>query len=173
MHAVRTNVFRVSSSTYDKTILPILLQRYWWIPTVPVVTLFTVGCTVDNAYLYLALILSFASYPLAMLMVYSKLPLTLDARAQVLPHIVTISEDGLSMQRFSIHTDDEGRETYIPESACDVPAHKIAAISFSKDSIVVKLKSRRIEVMIIPEKAFPEAFHHQVYAIVDKLSKRI
>lgn len=168
-NAIRTNVFRVASSTYVKTIMLILLQRYWWIPTVPIAALVIAGCTVDDVYLYLALILFSVSYPAILLLVYSRHALTLEARAEVMPHAVTISENGLSVERFSIHTDD-GQETYIPESTDDIAAHKIAEISFGRDSIVVRLKGKRLNVIIIPEKAIPENIRRQAYMIVYKLS---
>ena len=172
-NAVRTNIFRVASSTYVKTIILILLQRYWWIPTVPIAALVIAGCTVDDVYLYLALILFTVSYPAILLLVYSRHALTLEARAEVMPHAVTISENGLAVERFCIQTDDDDQETYIPESTDDVPAHKIAEISFGRDSIVVRVKGRRLGVMIIPEKAIPENHRRQAYMTAYQLSERI
>ena len=148
-----TSIFSVSAATYVSTIMNRWIEKWWWILAIPSLFFIALGATHSQEFYYVAIMFTFLMYPGIMMLVYANHAVTVDACAEILPHRISFFPEYISIEHFTVETDEEGNENYLHTKTADIPYISITNYTDTGKAIILEREYDRMSVIIIPNKA--------------------
>lgn len=149
--------FRIEPRRYIKTIASRCLWRYGWIAAIPLAIVFALSLT-DIRFIYLALMIIFVAYPMALMLLYYNYALKPQAVAATLNHHLEYDNDCII-----VVFDEEHplARTY------DIKWSDIADYEYKGEWVLLTFFDNRIDCFLaLPQRAMSD---NQWQAVFDKI----
>lgn len=155
-----TEVYKMGAHSLATYIMKQWIKRNWWIIAIPPAICIALAIAVDIKFAFIALIMVFIMLPPAMITVYFYHALAPEARMTILPHRVTMTDDGLTI-------------SYEPPAE-DIPARdddfigwsRIKATKTGMEQIAYRLDSGKYCMVLIPRSAFKTPEHYNAWIMM-------
>jgi len=129
------------------------LARYGWILIIP---FGFCGCMAFYRWewIIVGLVLLLLIYPFILSFIYFKYGLSPESRRAIQPRRLTIADDGITIEYFGTHTDNEGHTTYDLERKEKTNYSEVRSVNQSSEGMTIRLGRHRYDHVFIPVNAF-------------------
>lgn len=148
-----TNEYSISANKYIKSVLLMVLSRWWWVPVL-LVLLSLILSTVNISFIYVALILIFIIFPTALMFIYFHQSTTQESRIAILKKTISIGNNGIlikfaPIERIKYVGDEEHVEKIVPKPIF-IPKSDVKSVVNMGTYIKVYLNGGRYKFIEIP-----------------------
>lgn len=148
-----TNEYSISANNYIKSVLWMVLGRWWWVPAF-LVLLSLILSMVNISFIYVALILIFIIFPTTLMFIYFHQSTTQESRIAILKKTLTIDNNGICIkfapiERIKYVGDEEQMEKVVPKSIY-IPKSDVKRVVDMGAYIKIYLNGGRYKFIIIP-----------------------
>ena len=147
---ITTKAYKSSASFIARLEIRRRLLGSLWLLIFPSMA-FILGATVNNAFIYVGLILIFLIYPFILTIAYFNSLLLPGYASAVRTKRVVFEEDGFSIQHLKL--DDDGNEEN-DGTPITIPYSDFSEFDFSSENIVLRYKDSNKGIIAVPKTAF-------------------
>lgn len=150
-----TNIFNTSTNQYIKSILMQMLVKWCWVPIILIFCCVVLTYTINNAFLYVALMLVFIILPSALMFAYFYHSSTNEARVAILHKSIKFNDAGIliDFEPIDVVDNDDFSNSiiYHPQSIF-YPKDDIDSACIMGNYVKIKLKGSSYKFINIPLK---------------------
>lgn len=142
---IKTDIIRGSADRYIRQLAVEWLGKWWWVLLLPIAVPVILGLTVNQAWLYVAVMLLFLCYPTVMLLMFCQYALRPQARKAVHDYTVTFTPSGFTIMYMPLNEDKP-----TPPTAETVNFDEITDYSINSKGITVKWGNTPYDFLFLP-----------------------